>query len=157
MLLPGQFLCELGKRASKNGVYPNAVPVSPVNVMHASTDAFGLAWIWRGLNRLRCIVFLGKGEHFQPSYTAPRRNVNVGLESSRAPGAKYSQRSTLPLPHTATAATDARHRWSLTPLSSIQRSGGHCSGRPPPISAVVPLAIHFSLTMCRLVRRQHRP
>lgn len=36
MLLPSRVLCELGKIASKDGVFSNAVPDNAVEVTHAS-------------------------------------------------------------------------------------------------------------------------
>ena len=64
MLLHGRVLRELGKNASKDGVFPNAVSDSAVENMYASIDAFVLAWVWRGHNPLRCAVVLKKASHF---------------------------------------------------------------------------------------------
>lgn len=44
-------LCELVKRASKDGVFLNAVPHNAVKVTNASTDGFVLGWVWRGHDR----------------------------------------------------------------------------------------------------------
>ena len=39
-----------------DGVFPNAVPGSAVEIMHAWTEAFVLARVWLGHNPLRCVV-----------------------------------------------------------------------------------------------------
>ena len=63
MLLHGRVLRELGKSASKDGVFPKAVPDSAVEIMPASTDdVFVLAWAWRGHHLLRYAVVL-KSHH----------------------------------------------------------------------------------------------
>ena len=43
MLLHGRVLREVGKITSKDGIFPNAVPGSAVEAMHASTEALVLA------------------------------------------------------------------------------------------------------------------
>ena len=49
--------------------------IAQSKVMHASTDAFVLAWVWRGRNQLRVRRGPGRGETFQPSQTSPRRKA----------------------------------------------------------------------------------
>ena len=51
-----RFCINLSYRTSEDGVFPNAVPDSAVEVEHASTEAFVLACVWRGHIPLHRVV-----------------------------------------------------------------------------------------------------
>ena len=67
------FCLNLAK-ASKNGVFRDAVTNNGVEITHASTDAFLRAWVSPG-HMAPPRGGPGNGEPFQSSYTAPSGNT----------------------------------------------------------------------------------
>ena len=69
--------------------------------------------------------------HFSPTSDGVTEPVYVGSDSSRAPGAQCSQRSTLPPPHTATAATDGSAPSAFDPTLEYSTEQAVLFWQPP--------------------------
>ena len=132
VLLHGRVLCEVGKNSCKDGVFTSAVQDFAVEVSHALNRhvrvRVGLARALSALLRRG----VGKGEPFQPSYTAVRRTTaRRERQTAREIAAKNRRGAATTAPPTQLN----NREWRQTPTVSSRRW---------PQLRCVGLAVYFS-------------